>query len=199
RCLGGVTLAAAMRARSELADTRIVLLTSGERARSQEPRDSSLRKPLEGGLVREALGALLTLREHERVEVAPAPAARATVARGQRILVAEDDEFSEVLLSALLRRRGHHVEVARDGLKALELAEAGKFDLLMLDLHMPGADGFEVIAHIRERERARGGYLPVIALTARSRKEDHDRCLAAGGGALPAKAVPPQRPVGTDE
>src|SRR5205807_2108560 len=54
------------------------------------------------------------------------------------------------------------------------------FDLLLLDIHMPGLDGFGVVEAIRERERAAGGHLPVIALTARSRKEDRERCLAAG-------------------
>ena len=54
------------------------------------------------------------------------------------------------------------------------------FDLLLLDLHMPELDGFQVVQAIREHERATGGHLPVIALTARSRKEDRERCLAAG-------------------
>jgi PAS domain S-box-containing protein len=54
------------------------------------------------------------------------------------------------------------------------------FDVLLLDLHMPELDGFQVVQAIRERERLAGGHLPVIALTARSRKEDRERCLAAG-------------------
>ena len=54
------------------------------------------------------------------------------------------------------------------------------FDLLLLDLHMPELDGFQVVRAIRERERAVGGHLPVIALTASSRQEDRERCLAAG-------------------
>ena len=54
------------------------------------------------------------------------------------------------------------------------------FDVLLLDLHMPELDGFQVVRAIRDRERQVGGHLPVIALTARSRKEDRERCLAAG-------------------
>jgi CheY-like chemotaxis protein len=53
-------------------------------------------------------------------------------------------------------------------------------DLLLLDIHMPELDGFQVIKAIREREQEAGGHLPVVALTARSRSEDRERCLAAG-------------------
>ena len=97
-----------------------------------------------------------------------------------RILLAEDDEFSARFMEELLARRGHRVRTARDGREALGLAAEGTFDLLMLDVHMPELDGFEVVRAIRDRERTGGGHLPVIALTARSRKEDRERCLGAG-------------------
>ena len=98
----------------------------------------------------------------------------------RHILVAEDDEFSARYMEQLLARRGHHVRMAKDGREALGLAAEGTFDLLMLDVHMPELDGFEVVRAIRERERTGGGHLPVIALTAGSRKEDRERCLKAG-------------------
>ena len=60
------------------------------------------------------------------------------------------------------------------------MVEQGGFDLLLLDVHMPEMDGFQVVEAIRQRERTVPGHLPVIALTARSRKEDRERCLAAG-------------------
>jgi CheY-like chemotaxis protein len=95
-------------------------------------------------------------------------------------LVAEDNELSASLLEKLLARREHEVTLARNGRDALALAAGGGFDLLLLDVHMPELDGFQVVGAIRERERAAGGHLPVVALTARSRKEDRERCLAAG-------------------
>jgi PAS domain S-box-containing protein len=123
-----------------------------------------------------------------------------------RILVAEDNEFNSRLLEQLLVRRGHQVRLVSNGREALTLLgirsqESGvrnqesraagsltpdsclltpDFDLLLLDLHMPELDGFQVVQAIRERERTAGGHLPVVALTARSRKEDRERCLAAG-------------------
>jgi CheY-like chemotaxis protein len=108
-------------------------------------------------------------------EPGPVPAAAPL-----RILLAEDDEFSAQLMDKLLGRRGHRVRLVSNGREALALAGQGAFDLMLLDVHMPELDGIEVIRWVRERERVAGGHLPVIALTARSRKEDRERCLAAG-------------------
>ncbi len=73
--------------------------------------------------------------------------------------------------------------------EALTLAEQGDIDLLLLDIHMPELDGFEVVGAIRKREQTTGGHLPIIALTARSRKEDREHCLAAGMDGFLAKPV----------
>ncbi|HEX4338290.1 MAG TPA: ATP-binding protein [Polyangiaceae bacterium] len=96
------------------------------------------------------------------------------------VLIAEDNEFNAQLVRELLERRGHRVTVASNGIDALSFATRGSYGLMLLDLHMPGLDGFGVIEKIRARERSTGGHLPVIALTARSREEDRDRCLASG-------------------
>jgi CheY-like chemotaxis protein len=96
------------------------------------------------------------------------------------ILVAEDNEFNALLMEQLLARRGHRVTLANDGREAIALAEGGDFDLLILDIHMPELDGFQVAQTIRANERTAGGHLPMIALTASSRNEERERCLAAG-------------------
>ena len=70
-----------------------------------------------------------------------------------------------------LSRDAATASVANNGREALALAEEGVFDLLLLDVHMPELDGFQVIRAIRERERSAGGHLPVIALTAREGKK----------------------------
>jgi PAS domain S-box-containing protein len=101
-----------------------------------------------------------------------------------RILVAEDNELNVALLEELLRRRGHHAKFARDGRAALDLALAlapdEACDLMLLDLHMPGLDGFQVARAIREHEQCTSRHLPIIALTARSSAHDRERCIAAG-------------------
>ena len=105
--------------------------------------------------------------------------------------MAEDDEFNAQLLEKVLGRQGHGVRFANNGREALALTEEGTFDLLLLDIHMPELDGFQVAEAIRERERTVGGHLPIIALTARSRKEDRERCLAAGMDDFLTKPVRP--------
>ncbi len=84
-----------------------------------------------------------------------------------RVLIAEDNEFNALLIRQMLYRRGHHPRIAANGEQALELLDQAPYDLLLLDLHMPRLDGFEVIARVRERERGTARHLPVIALTAR--------------------------------
>ena len=63
--------------------------------------------------------------------------------------------------------------------------------MVLLDVHMPELDGFQVVRAIRERESTAGGHLPIIALTARSRKADRERCLAAGMDDFQTKPVRP--------
>ena len=92
-------------------------------------------------------------------------------------------------MQQLLGRRGHQVRVASNGRDALALANDHPFDVMLLDIHMPELDGFQVVKAIRERERTTGGRLPIIALTARSQKEDREQCLAAGMDDFLAKPI----------
>jgi two-component system sensor histidine kinase/response regulator len=109
--------------------------------------------------------------------------------RKLRILVAEDNEFNIEVLTQHLSRAGHQIRIARDGRTALDLALNGQFDLLLLDIHMPEMDGFEVVQGLRQSEKTSGKHLPVVALTARSGKEDRRRCLAAGMDEFLAKPI----------
>jgi PAS domain S-box-containing protein len=199
--VSGLELADQIRQRPELSATRLVLLTSGDRpgdaARSRELRvDAHLLKPVPQGELRETIVRVLRKDEGGRMKDetgTASPSASSFILHPSsfplRILVAEDNEFNSQLLEQLLVRRGHRVRLAADGREALERAEEGGFDLLLLDVHMPELDGFQVIRAIRERERTSGGHLPVVALTARSRAEDRARCLAAGMDDFLAKPI----------
>jgi PAS domain S-box-containing protein len=197
----GLAMAAMIRERAELSATRLILLTSGDRPgdpdRLRELRiDAHLRKPVQQEELLETIYRVMSRPAGSGPTTArPAPAqegaaAPVPAAPPLHVLVAEDNEFSARLIDQLLTRRGHRVRLADNGRQALALAEEGVFDLLLLDIHLPGLDGFGIIEAIRARERAAGGHLPVIALTARSRKEDRERCLAAGMDDFLTKPVP---------
>jgi CheY-like chemotaxis protein len=188
--IDGLALAAKIRQQAELSATRLILLTSGDRPGDltrarQLGISATLLKPLQQ---RELLQAILRVMGHqgepEGVPVSPAVVRPATpeglLGVPLRMLVAEDNDFNRDLLEHMLARLGLSAAMAVNGREALALLECETFDLLLLDIHMPELDGFQVVGAIRERERTAGGHLPVIALTARSRKEDRERCLRAG-------------------
>ncbi len=95
----------------------------------------------------------------------------------ERILVVEDDFDIAEMLQTWLMEADYGVEVAQDGLRALDMFAAGQFDLVLLDLMLPGMDGFEVCRRIRET----GSAVPILMLTAR--EEEADKVLGLELGA----------------
>jgi CheY-like chemotaxis protein/HPt (histidine-containing phosphotransfer) domain-containing protein len=80
----------------------------------------------------------------------------------------------------MLQDRGHEVTVVGNGRQAVEALASETFDVTLMDVAMPEMDGFEAVEFIRNRERAEGGHMPIIALTAHAMAGDRERCLAAG-------------------
>ena len=100
--------------------------------------------------------------------------------RSLHILLAEDNAVNEKVACAILKKAGHTVEVARDGLEAVQMTAAGSFDVVLMDVQMPEMDGFEATAAIREMEKSTGAHTPVIAMTAHAMGGYKERCLEAG-------------------
>jgi CheY-like chemotaxis protein/HPt (histidine-containing phosphotransfer) domain-containing protein len=122
----------------------------------------------------------------------PVPTETAGVpASGRRlhVLLAEDNPYNQAVMEELLPRRGHTVHLAGDGRAALRALEQDHFDVMLLDIHMPELDGFQVVAVQRQREQGTGRRLPIIALTARSAEGERERCLQAGMDDYLAKPV----------
>ena len=105
---------------------------------------------------------------------------RGTLPRTLRVLLAEDNLINQHLVKRLLEKRGHTVTLAASGREALECVESQPFDVILMDVQMPDMDGLQASARIREIERARGTYTPILALTAHTMRGDRERCLAAG-------------------
>jgi PAS domain S-box-containing protein len=112
-----------------------------------------------------------------------APLARAQ--RSLRILVAEDVPANQKLMSRILQKRGHTAEVAENGRRAVEMAQAESFDVVLMDVLMPVMDGTEATREIRKFNSS----IPIIAMTAHAMKGDEDRFLQAGMDAYLAKPI----------
>ncbi|MCE9578045.1 MAG: PAS domain-containing protein [Deltaproteobacteria bacterium] len=150
------------------------------------PRVIQLRTPVQQSELLEAIWAAMNL---ELTAPTRSTGRRPEHARPLRVLVAEDNELNVTLLRELLAQRGHRAQFAGDGRTALALALQGDLDLMLLDLHMPELDGFEVVQAIRDHERGTGQHLRIIALTARSSAQDRARCLIAGMDEFLAKPI----------
>ena len=97
-----------------------------------------------------------------------------------RILLAEDNQVNRRLVELLMRRHGHEVVSVEDGRLAVAQVRQQKFDLVLMDVQMPEMDGLEATRQIRALERAVGGRVPILALTANAMKGDQDVCIEAG-------------------
>jgi signal transduction histidine kinase/CheY-like chemotaxis protein len=106
-----------------------------------------------------------------------------------RILLAEDNAVNQVLAVRLLEKRGYSVVVAANGQAAVEAFEKENFHLVLMDIQMPGMDGFEATAAIREAEKLTGKHIPIVAMTAHALKGDQDRCMAAGMDGYVSKPI----------
>ncbi|CAO3353606.1 Signal transduction histidine-protein kinase BarA (EC 2.7.13.3) [Azospirillum melinis] len=99
--------------------------------------------------------------------------------RSARILLAEDVPMNQIVTSSILCKAGHTVEVAEDGILAVEAMRRGEFDLVLMDMQMPRMDGLQATAAIRQLGGRRGA-VPIIALTANALTDQLQLCLDVG-------------------
>ena len=115
-------------------------------------------------------------------EAKPTPAEETArpALRNAHILVVDDNEITLSIIADSLIRQGYAVQRARHGPEALECALAHTPDLILLDIQMPGMDGFEVARTLRSPTRKATHHTPIVALTALAMPGDRERCLIAG-------------------
>jgi CheY-like chemotaxis protein len=96
------------------------------------------------------------------------------------LLLAEDNLVNRTLAIHLLEKLGHRVTVAHNGVEAVRLWQAGSFDAILMDLHMPELNGYEACAQIRALEAGTGRHVPIVALTAHAMEGARAECLLRG-------------------
>ena len=108
------------------------------------------------------------------------------------ILVVDDVETNLVLTVRMLTERGHRAVAVRNGIEAIDAFEQSRFDAVLMDLQMPGLDGFDTTAAMRAEEVLQGiARTPIIALTGHTTTEERDRCVVAGMDGFLSKPVRP--------
>ena len=95
-----------------------------------------------------------------------------------KILLVEDNEMNRDMLSRRLERKGYQVVMAVDGLESVVMASSEKPDLILMDIGLPGIDGWEAARRIKADPQTR--HVPIIALTAHAMSGERERALAAG-------------------
>jgi signal transduction histidine kinase/DNA-binding response OmpR family regulator len=183
--MDGFTLAEHIHKDPELLNATIMMLTSaghlGDAARCRELGISAyLVKPVRQGELLDAICQVLDVRARKQ----PDPLVTRHTLREEKhrihILLAEDNAINQTLAVRLLEKRGYSVTVVSNGQAAVEAFQTGAFELVLMDIQMPGMDGFQATAAIREREKLTGGRIPIVAMTAHALVGDQERCLASG-------------------
>ncbi|MCX6362012.1 MAG: response regulator [Armatimonadetes bacterium] len=184
--MDGMDVARAMAEDPRLASIPIVLMSS------MGPRDpdadaggpgfaACLTKPVRQSHLRETLVAALGGRkEAGTAPPTPAPSPAEPAPLGLYVLLVEDNAVNQRVAARQLERLGCRAEAASSGSDALAALKRSTFDVVLMDVQMPGMNGFETTAEIRRTERETGGYVPVIAMTAHAMDGYREKCIEAG-------------------
>lgn len=157
----------------------VVLLAPDERGRIARYRQAGfagyLIKPLRAASVSERVLAAAGVQAHYAIGADDERIAH-SVAEGVRVLLVEDNPINAMLARTLLTREGCAVDHVGGGEQALAAVATGRYDLILMDMRMPGVSGVEAT----RRLRAASVTTPVVALTANAFEDDRQACLAAG-------------------
>jgi PAS domain S-box-containing protein len=187
--MDGVELGRRISAEPAFAETKLVLATSlgvrGLAARAESCGFAvALSKPVVQGRLLECVAQLCGVDS----AIAPLPATAAPAATTPanlrdtgplRILVVEDNQVNQLLATVLLTKAGHRIDIAANGLEALDAVGSRPYDLILMDVQMPEMDGIEATRRIRAMA-APARDIPIIAMTANAMKGDRERLLAVG-------------------
>ncbi|MBI1373094.1 MAG: response regulator [Phycisphaera sp.] len=190
--MDGITVLERIRQLPGMADTPVILLLASEMpnaGRIDTGRVVTMYKPIRQSSLLEMIEQLVAGESASSVQSTFAEPARA--GQSLHILLAEDNAINQKMAASLLRKHGHTVVVAVNGVEAVDMSGDEAFDVILMDMQMPEMDGIEAVRTIRARERQTQLHVPIIALTAHAMRGDRERCLAAGMDGYVAKPFQP--------
>ncbi len=181
--MDGIELAQTITADTRLRHTRLAMLTSTDQAGDIAAAravgiEVYLTKPVRAVQLRAALLELLHLQESTAQAPVPEHKRRAPTP-DTRILIAEDNEVNQQVITEMLTKLGYRHDMAADGLAALTMLQQQHYDAVLMDIQMPVMDGLEATRRLRQLAHPLSD-TPVIALTASALASDEQRCRQAG-------------------
>lgn len=188
----GFDLAEEIRSDEQLADTVIIMLTSGNRAddvrRCEQLRTAAhILKPVKQSELFGVLTRELGVAPAEVSADLPGTAAGAESVPRLRILLAEDSQVNQAVAIGVLSKWGHTVDVAINGVEAVDASAEHDYDVILMDVQMPEQDGLQATREIRAREAGTSTHIPIVAMTANAMAGDREKCLEAGMDAYISK------------
>ncbi len=200
--MDGLELARRITADPALHLTRMILLTSlGRRGDGKAAQEAGitayLTKPIRPSQLADCLRLILAKSPTASPTIAPIitrhSLSESRARSREHILLAEDNPINQKVAVKMLEKLGYRVDVAGNGIEAIEALERIPYALVIMDCQMPDMDGLEATMAIRKREaRDRSGIrtrIPIVAMTANAMKEDRERCLSAGMDDFVSKPV----------
>lgn len=173
-----------LRAHPALTAAPVMMLTSegqrGDAARCKELGISAyLMKPFAQADLFAAIMNTLGLENADKADLVTRHTIQQSK-RSLRVLLAEDNSVNQTLATRLLQKFGHEVEVAGNGLIAVEKWQSASYDLILMDVDMPELNGYGATEKIRALEQVSGGRIPIIGLTAHAMQGAREECIAHG-------------------
>jgi PAS domain S-box-containing protein len=184
--LTGLDLASLVCSRPDLRNVKIILLSSSLNREESERANEigiarALAKPVRRATLQEVILETFGVGGSAIKPSQPPSFSNSSEAQSLAVLLVEDNPINQDLASRRLKKLGHQVTLAEDGQKAVDWVKQASFDCILMDIQMPGMDGFEATRTIRQMEQ--DSDLPpqyIIAMTAHALKGDRERCLQSG-------------------
>lgn len=196
--LSGSELGRMIKAVDDIKDVKLVMLSSiGMKKELGELKEigfsAYLMKPIKQSKLFNCLAYVLGEKKHEE-ELKEEPeliteAFLSGVDRKYKVLVTEDNVTNQQVAKAILSKLNLEVDIANDGMEAIEKLKRNDYDIVFMDIEMPGIDGYEATRRIRKSKEVRNPDIPIIAMSAHVLKGEREKCLEAGMNEYVAKPV----------